>query len=77
MLGLPGTESVSVPDGWSRESFFSRLVAKGLCSYEYLSSPETPVKSVFGMLRMLDFEMFLELKAIEREQEARKSHGCR
>lgn len=73
MLGLPGSDAAPIPDGWRRESFFSRLVTKGLCSYEYLSSPDTPMKKVFGMMRMLDFETYLELKAIEREREARKS----
>ena len=62
MRGLPGMGSVPVPEGWRRESFFCRLVTRGICSYEYLSSPDTPIEKVFGMLRMLDFETYLDLK---------------
>lgn len=76
MLGLPGTDAVPVPEEWRREAFFGRLLTKGMCSYEFLASPDTPIRKVFGMLRMLDFETYLELKALEREKEARKIHGC-
>lgn len=68
MTGLLGAGTVPVPEKWRRESFFGRLVVKGLCSYAYLASSDTPVKNVFGLLRMLDFDDYLERASVERER---------
>lgn len=63
MSDLSGMEAVNIPDGWQKEALFWRLVTKGICSYQVLASPNTSLRSVFGMLRMLDFEDYLELKS--------------
>lgn len=66
MAGLSGMDSIAIPEGWSAIAMFGRLVTGGICSYEYLKSPNTTAKDVFGMLRMLDIKDFIELKSAEK-----------
>ena len=73
MKGIDNAEHITVPEGWHKEALFGRLVKNGLCSYEYLSSPSTPMESVFGMLRILALDDYCEAKTVEK---ARRHNGC-
>lgn len=67
MRGLSGMESIAIPEGWNTVAFFGRLISEKVCAYEYLRSPETPVRNVFEALRMLDFHDYCVLKARKAE----------
>lgn len=66
MRGVRGGYGVTVPDGWSKASFFGRLVTEGMCSYDKLVDGTLSANDVFEMHRMLDFKLYCDLKAQER-----------
>lgn len=74
MRETAGMESISIPHGWHKEALFGRLVTGCVCTYEYLSSPTTSMKAVFGMLRMMDLQDYCEAKSLEK---VRKADGNR
>lgn len=66
MDGMRRGKSVSIPEGWSDIVFFGRLITSGICRYPDLAVPGLSAKAVYDMHRMLDFQEYCQVKAIER-----------